>query len=159
MLLQAIVMPEQRFDQYLRSVDFIQRYIFPGGCLPSIASILNSAGRVSDLRLVHSEDFAPHYAETLRRWRDAFELQKENILQLGYSRQFIRLWRYYLCYCEAVFEERQVGVVQVQFDKPLCRRDPIRLSEWAAKTMDGKSVASNNSADADPNFSNEQDSR
>ena len=159
MLLQAIVMPEQRFSQYLRSVDFIQRYIFPGGCLPSIASILNSAGRVSDLRLVHSEDFAPHYAETLRRWRNAFELQQANILQLGYSPQFIRLWRYYLCYCEAVFEERQVGVVQIQFDKPLCRRDPIRLSEWAARTTDAGAGASKASAEADPRCSEGQDSR
>jgi cyclopropane-fatty-acyl-phospholipid synthase len=132
-LLQAIVMPEQRFEQYLRSVDFIQRYIFPGGCLPSIASVLDASGRSTDFRLVHAEDFAPHYAATLRHWKEGFESQKDSILKLGYSEQFVRLWRYYLCYCEAVFEERQVGVVHLQFDKPLTKRDPINLSAMASR--------------------------
>ncbi|MBL8828102.1 MAG: class I SAM-dependent methyltransferase [Planctomycetaceae bacterium] len=126
-VLQAIVMPERRFDAYLRSVDFIQRYVFPGGCLPSIAAALNSVGRASDLRFVHGEDFAPHYAETLRRWRLAFQAKLDDVRQQGYSEAFIRLWNYYLCYCEAVFEERYTGVVQLQFDKPQCRRDPIEI--------------------------------
>ncbi|MBN8628384.1 MAG: class I SAM-dependent methyltransferase [Planctomycetes bacterium] len=132
LLLQAIVMPERRYKGYLRSVDFIQKYVFPGGCLPSIAAMLESAGRTTDLRLVHVEDFAPHYAETLRRWRAAFEARLDEVRALGYSEQFIRLWRYYLCYCEALFEERYVGVVHAVFDKPLCRRDPIELSRAAA---------------------------
>jgi cyclopropane-fatty-acyl-phospholipid synthase len=132
LLLQAIVMPERRYAGYLKSVDFIQKYVFPGGCLPSIAAMLESAGRTTDLRLVHVEDFAPHYAETLRRWRAAFEARLDEVRDLGYSEQFIRLWRYYLCYCEALFEERYVGVVHVVFDKPLCRRDPIELSRAAA---------------------------
>jgi cyclopropane-fatty-acyl-phospholipid synthase len=131
-VLQAIVMPERRYKEYLGGVDFIQRYIFPGGCLPSTASMLESAGRTTDLRFVHAEDFAPHYAETLRGWRYAFWAQIESVREQGYSEQFIRLWNYYLCYCEAVFEERHVGVVQVQFDKPLCRRDPIQISDHAA---------------------------
>jgi cyclopropane-fatty-acyl-phospholipid synthase len=131
-VLQAIVMPDRGYDRYLRSVDFIQRYVFPGGCLPSPGAILSSVGRSTDLRLVHVEDFAPHYAETLRRWRRAFESQIAAVRGLGYSDEFIRLWRYYLCYCEAAFEERYVGVVQMQFDKPRCRRDPLDLSERAA---------------------------
>jgi cyclopropane-fatty-acyl-phospholipid synthase len=133
-VLQAIVMPERRYEEHLRCVDFIQRFIFPGGCLPSIAAILESVGRVSDLRLVHVEDFAPHYAETLRQWRSRFQERLEEVRQLGYSEQFIRLWNYYLCYCEAVFEERHIGIVQMQFDKPLCRRDPIELSTAASGT-------------------------
>lgn len=132
LVLQAIVMPERGYKQYLQRVDFIQRYIFPGGCLPSLAAILESAGRATDLRFVHAEDFAPHYAETLRRWRCSFIERLDDVRQQGYSEEFIRLWTYYLCYCEAVFEERHVGVLQIQFDKPLCRRDPIRLSERAA---------------------------
>ncbi len=131
-VLQAIVMPERRFDAYLRSVDFIQRYVFPGGCLPSIAAVLDSTGRSSDLRFVHGEDFAPHYSETLRRWRLAFHAKLDQVRQQGYSEAFIRLWDYYLCYCEAVFAERYVGVVQLQFDKPQCRRDPIEIGAASA---------------------------
>ncbi len=132
MVLQAIVMPEQQYKDYLNSVDFIQRYVFPGGCLPSVASMLESVGRATDLRFVHAEDFAPHYAETLRRWRRSFQDQIATIRDLGYPETLIRLWNYYLCYCEAAFEERTVGVVQIQFDKPRCRRDPLLLSRRAA---------------------------
>lgn len=134
LVLQAIVMPERGYSQYLRSVDFIQRYIFPGGCLPSLAAILESVGRATDLRLVHAEDFAPHYAETLRRWRRAFHENLDQSKELGYSEEFLRLWHYYLCYCEAAFEERYLGVMQLTFDKPMCRRDPLRLSAQAAAT-------------------------
>ena len=132
LLLQAIVMPESRHREYLRSVDFIQRYIFPGGCLPSVTSLMESLGRTSDLRLVHLEEFAPHYAETLRHWRRAFHEQRSDVRELGYSEEFIRLWNYYLCYCEALFEERHISVMQLQFDKQQCRQDPIHVSRRAA---------------------------
>lgn len=134
MVVQAIVMPEARHAEYLRSVDFIQKYIFPGGCLPSVASMLESVGRSTDLRLVHVEDFAPHYAETLRQWNRRFHLRLPEIRELGCTEEFIRLWRFYLCYCEALFEERHIGVVQLQFDKPACRRDPIDVSRWASES-------------------------
>lgn len=134
MMLQAIVMPEQGYSRYLKSVDFIQRYIFPGGCLPSLGSMLASAGRATDLRVVQVEDFAPHYAETLRRWRQAFHARLDEVRRLGYSAQFIRLWNYYLCYCEAAFDERAVGLVQVQLDKPLCRRESVALPAPAGAT-------------------------
>jgi cyclopropane-fatty-acyl-phospholipid synthase len=132
LVLQAIVMPERGYEQYLHSVDFIQRYVFPGGCLPSLAAILKAAGHATDLRFVHAEDFAPHYAETLRRWRSMFNERLDDVRKLGYSEEFIRLWKYYLCYSEAAFEERCIGVLQIQFDKPECRRDPVQLSERAA---------------------------
>lgn len=128
MLLQAIVMPECRYDSYLKSPDFIQRYVFPGGSLPSLEAMLASVGRTTDLRLVHVEDFAPHYAETLRRWRQGFWNRIDEVRKLGYSERFIRMWHYYLCYCEAVFEERHIGVLQIQWDKPECRRDA--LNSW-----------------------------
>lgn len=133
-VLQAIVIPERDHAAYLKSVDFIRRYVFPGGCLPSMASILMSMGRSTDLRLVHVEDLAPHYAETLRHWRRAFQSRQDEVRAMGYSEEFLRLWNYYLCYCEAGFEERYVGVVQMQFDKPECRRDPIELNTFAAAT-------------------------
>jgi cyclopropane-fatty-acyl-phospholipid synthase len=135
MVVQAIVMPESRYAQYTQNVDFIQRYIFPGGCLPSMAAILKSVGRTTDLRFVHAEDFAPHYAETLRRWRKTFVERLDDVRKLGYSNEFIRLWTYYLCYCEAAFEERHIGVMQIQFDKSRCRRDPIRIGTRAAERM------------------------
>lgn len=135
MMLQAILMPERRHEQYLKSVDFIQRYVFPGGCLPSMGSILDSVARATDLRLVNAEDFAPHYAETLRRWCAAFHERIDDVRQLGYSERFLRLWHYYLCYCEAVFEERYCGVMQIQFDKPRCRRDAIPASSTGRETM------------------------
>lgn len=134
MVVQAIVMPDSRYAEYTQNVDFIQRYIFPGGCLPSMAALLGSAGRTTDLRFVHAEDFAPHYAETLRRWRAAFSARLDDIRSLSYSERFLRLWTYYLCYCEAAFEERHIGVVQIQFDKPACRRDPARITWQAARS-------------------------
>lgn len=135
MLLQAIVMPERGYRQYLDSVDFIRRYVFPGGCLPSLASILESAGRTTRLRLVHLEDLAPHYAETLRRWRANLYERREEIRSRGYSEELLRLWEYYLCYCEAGFEERRVGVVQLVFDNYACRRDPLEVGLAAARSL------------------------
>lgn len=125
LMIQAILMPESRYASYLKSVDFIQRYVFPGGCLPSLGAILESVARTGDLRLVHAEDYAPHYAETLRRWRQTFLERQDEVLELGYPERLLRLWNYYLCYCEAVFEERHISLLQIQFDKPLCRRDAL----------------------------------
>ncbi len=107
--------------------------MFPGGCLPSLSAILDAVGRSSDLRFAHAEDFAPHYAVTLRRWRQNFTNRLSDVRRLGYSEELIRLWNYYLCYCEAAFEERQIGVLQIQLDKPACRRDPLHVSRRAAE--------------------------
>jgi cyclopropane-fatty-acyl-phospholipid synthase len=118
MLLQAIVIPDERFEQYRRSVDFIQRYIFPGGCLPSVGAIRDSAGKSGDLRLCGLEEITPHYAETLARWRRRFTANLEQVRTLGFSEEFIRMWHYYLCYCEGGFRERAIGDVQVLLAKP-----------------------------------------
>lgn len=135
LVIQAIVMPEQGYRSYLNSVDFIQHYVFPGGCLPTVGAMLDAAGCASNLRMTHLEDFAPHYAETLRRWRKAFENQISEVRNLGYGEEFLRLWNYYLCYCEAAFEERSTGVVQIQFDKPGCLRDPLQIGERATISL------------------------
>ena len=155
MLLQVIVMPEKSHGRYLKSVDFLQRHLFPGGCLPSLASMLQSAGRASDFRFVHAEDLAPHYAETLRRWRASFGSQLHQIRQLGYSERLIRLWNYYLCYCEAAFEERYIGLLQIQFDKPKCRRDPIDITERAARrtTSTGRPETVRTKRESKPQYS------
>lgn len=121
-VLQGIVMPDRRYAQYLKSVDFIQKYVFPGGCLPSMGAMLDSTARVTDFRFIYSEDFGPNYAQTLREWRKRFHEHLDQVKALGYPDRFIRLWNYYLSYCEAAFDEHYTGVVQVQFDKPQCRR-------------------------------------
>jgi cyclopropane-fatty-acyl-phospholipid synthase len=125
MLLQAITMTDQVFDRHKRSVDFIKRYIFPGSCIPSIAAMSSSIARVSDLKLFHLEDITPHYARTLRTWRERFFANIDKVRGLGYPETFIRMWDYYLSYCEAGFSERYLGDVQMLLTKPLCRRPPI----------------------------------
>lgn len=123
--LQAIIIPDQRYATYVRSVDFIQRYIFPGGCLPSLGALTASLGRVSDLQLVHLEDFAEHYARTLQKWRARYHGNMEKIRELQLSESFLRLWDYYLAYCEGAFREKQIGVSQLILQKPGNRRPPL----------------------------------
>ncbi len=117
-VMQAIVMPEQRYGAYCRSVDFIQKYIFPGGFLPSLAAIQQSVGRTTSFRLQSIEDMSPHYAQTLMHWREAFLDRIDEVRSLGFDERFIRMWEYYLCYCEAGFRESAVRVVQIVWDKP-----------------------------------------
>ena len=125
MLLQAITMTDQVFDQHKRNVDFIKRYIFPGSCIPSIAAMSRSIARASDLKLFDLEDITPHYARTLRTWRERFFANIDKVRDLGLPETFIRMWDYYLSYCEAGFTERYLGDVQMLLTKPLCRRPPI----------------------------------
>ena len=120
MLIQAITIPDQRFEQYSRSVDFIQKYIFPGGALPSIGAMQQSTSG-TDLRLVDLADFASHYARTLREWRDRFFARRDEILSLSFDERFLRMWEYYFCYCEAAFAERATGVAHLVFAKPEAR--------------------------------------
>jgi cyclopropane-fatty-acyl-phospholipid synthase len=118
MLLQAIVFPDQQYERYRRSVDFIQKYIFPGGCLPSLGEICRSIGRTSEFRISHLEDITPHYAETLARWRQRFQTEIDRIRNLGFNDEFIRTWDFYFCYCEGGFRERAIGDVQILLTKP-----------------------------------------
>lgn len=127
MLLQAIVIKDQFFAAHRHSADFIRRHIFPGGCLPSVTALCEAMTAASDLRLVHLEEMSEHYAETLRRWRRRFWEQIDVARRLGYNERFLRKWDYYLHYCEAAFEERQVNVVQMLLAKPGCRLDPLAL--------------------------------
>jgi cyclopropane-fatty-acyl-phospholipid synthase len=131
MLLQAITIADAVYPRHKRSVDFIKRYIFPGSCIPSRAAMCEAMARATDLTLVHLEDLTPHYARTLREWRQRFFANIEKVRALGYSDTFIRMWDYYLCYCEGGFEERYLGDVQMLMAKPFCRSKPIlpRLRE------------------------------
>ena len=122
--IQAITITDNLFHESKDFIDFIKQYIFPGSCIPSI-SALCSAASSSDIKLFHLEDITPHYARTLKEWRTNFLQNKRRVKNLGFTNPFIRLWLFYLCYCEGGFIERQIGNVQMVFTKPLCRRDPI----------------------------------
>ncbi|HEA50797.1 SAM-dependent methyltransferase [Marinobacter antarcticus] len=117
-LVQAINMPEQRYQRALKNVDFIQRFIFPGSFIPSFGAILESVRAQSNLVLTHSEDTGFHYARTLRDWCLRFMGQSEQLESLGYDQTFRRLWHFYFSYCEAGFSERAIGVSQLVFAKP-----------------------------------------
>ena len=106
----------------MRSTDFIQQYIFPGGCLPSVGQIMQSLGRKTDLKVIHLDDLAPHYARTLASWRQNLHQHREQIQSLGshYGDQFLRLWDFYFSYCEGAFLERSIGSVQMLLTKPRC---------------------------------------
>jgi cyclopropane-fatty-acyl-phospholipid synthase len=125
MLLQTITIADQQYNAARRSVDFIRRYIFPGSTIPSVTAIAQAITRASDLRLVHLEDIGPHYARTLREWRDRFAANQAKIRALGYPAAFLRLWEFYFCYCEGGFEERVLGDAQMLFVKPGNRRAPL----------------------------------
>lgn len=117
-VIQTITIANERFEQYREGTDFIQQYIFPGGMLPSPA-VLETQVTAAGFSLEHHEDFGPDYAETLRRWRNAFEASLPDIVLQGFDASFIRLWRFYLCYCEAAFDEAATGVVHLRVRKPL----------------------------------------
>ena len=118
MLLQAITIGEQDFDYHKNHVDFIRKYVFPGGCLPSVAALSQSVGRVTNMRMLHQQDITPHYVKTLQHWRFEFMNKLDKVKSLGYDDAFIRLWHFYLCYCEAAFAERRVHNVHLIYGKP-----------------------------------------
>jgi cyclopropane-fatty-acyl-phospholipid synthase len=125
MLLQAITIRDQFYDRARRSVDFIKRFIFPGSFIPSMKALADSIARATDLKVFHVEDIGPHYARTLRLWRERLLARRAEIRAQGYPESFVRMWEYYLCYCEGGFEERQLGDVQMLLTKPRSRRPAI----------------------------------
>ncbi len=124
-LIQAITITDQRFEAAKNSVDFIQRYIFPGSNIPSVTAMLANTTKVSDLRLFDFEDIGPHYATTLAAWRDNFFSKIGAVRALGYSEEFIKMWEFYFCYCEGGFAERVLGNAHLLFVKPENRRYSI----------------------------------
>lgn len=125
MLLQAITIREQRYEQAKSSVDFIQRYIFPGGALPSVQKMLEIVGKDTDMNMMHMEDFGLHYAKTLRLWHENFRRAHGRLTELGYDEYFLRLWEFYLCYCEGGFLERSIGTAQLLLAKPAAMPAPL----------------------------------
>jgi cyclopropane-fatty-acyl-phospholipid synthase len=118
MLLQAITINDQRYDEYRKSIDFINKYIFPGGCLPSIAVISQHVAQSTDMMIDNVQDIGLHYARTLHDWRVNFDNQWHDIKVHGYDEQFQRLWHYYFSYCEGAFIERVISTHHVVARKP-----------------------------------------
>lgn len=131
MLLQGITMPDQRYARYLKASDFIQEYVFPGSCCPALSAMLNAVSSHTDLRVAHLEDIGLHYARTLHTWNQRFDARADEVRALGYPERFMRMWRYYLAYCEAGFAERYTGTVQLLLEKPK-RRATAVLGELPA---------------------------
>jgi len=117
-LIQAITIEDHRYEQALHAVDFIQRHVFPGSFIPSLQAILDAKARVSDLALIEACDFGLSYGRTLAAWRERFQAQLPAVRALGFDDRFIRLWDYYLAYCEGGFRERSIGVAHLVFSKP-----------------------------------------
>lgn len=117
MVIQAITMPEQRYERYRRSVDFIQKHVFPGAHLPSVGAMQHAVSQRTRLELIDALQFPESYARTLHQWRAAYLGRLDEVRQLGFDDRFILMWEYYLCYCEGAFLERAVGVGQYVWEK------------------------------------------
>ena len=114
-LIQAITIEDARYQKALHSIDYIKRYIFPGSFIPCI-SVLTQTASEHQLRLKHLEDIGQSYAETLTHWRERFLTAREQVLMLGFDDEFIRMWDFYLCYCEGGFREGVISDVHLLFE-------------------------------------------
>ena len=117
-LIQAITIKDQRYSKAIQSVDFIQKYIFPGSCIPSITAIQNSLTNSTDLVINDIRDIGHHYARTLADWRKRFLKNKKEIRKLGFDDKFLRMWLFYFAYCEGGFEEKVISDIHLHITKP-----------------------------------------
>lgn len=122
LLIQAITIADQRYSMYRKGVDFIQRYIFPGGCLPSVSEMCRHLKEQTDMTLTNLQDYGQHYGHTLHLWAARFQQLEPALKDLGYSRDFHRLWAFYFAYCEGAFREGSISLVHFAADKPGARR-------------------------------------
>ncbi len=125
MLLQSITISDQRYGKAKNAVDFIQRYIFPGGCLPSNSVIASHVARDTDMQIIGLEDITRDYAMTLAHWRQRFLVNAREIAGQGFNEEFIRMWDYYLAYCQGGFMERVIHTAQFLLAKPECQLQPL----------------------------------
>lgn len=125
LLIQGITIDERLYARAIRSVDFIQRFIFPGSCIPSVGALIQASARASDLGLIHLDDIGAHYPPTLRGWRHNLLSRGRDLWQAGITPEFLRLWEFYLCYCEGGFRERAISTVHLLFCKSDWRPEPV----------------------------------
>src|SRR6185312_9322826 len=115
---QVITSPDSRYDSLRKGVDWIQKHIFPGTLLPSVAALNAAISRTGELNIMGLKEFGLHYAETLKIWREKFNEQLNEVKKLGFDDKFIRKWNYYLSYCEAAFAMRNIYVMQMVYSRP-----------------------------------------
>jgi cyclopropane-fatty-acyl-phospholipid synthase len=120
-LVQAITIEDHRYEQAVGAVDYIKRFIFPGSFIPSVSAMLAAKTRATDLALIHQEDFGQSYARTLQTWRERFMAQLPQVRAQGFDERFIRMWLFYLAYCEGGFRERAIGVSHLLMARPGAR--------------------------------------
>ena len=126
-LIQGITIDERFYERAKHSVDFIQHFIFPGSCIPSVSVLTQASAKVGDLGLIHLEDIGAHYAPTLRAWRRNIGAKLSEIKALGYQSEFLRLWDFYLSYCEGGFLERSISTVHMLLCKPGWRPHSVHI--------------------------------
>lgn len=116
-LFQAITIADKFYPTYKNEVDFIQKHIFPGGCLPSIQEIMNNTAKYSNLQLLDAFSFGNDYVKTIDIWNERVNQSSSEVLTLGFDRRFLRMWHYYLMYCKAGFLQNHINVFQLLFEK------------------------------------------
>ena len=120
-LIQAITIRDQRYKQAVKTVDFIQKYIFPGSCIPSIDIIQSTITKHTDLIISDLENINVHYAKTLTLWQKSFNKNSKKIMSLGFDERFMKMWNYYFSYCAGGFHERAINDFHILLSKPLNR--------------------------------------
>jgi cyclopropane-fatty-acyl-phospholipid synthase len=134
LVIQVITIPDQLYDRYRRGMDWIRKYIFPGGHLPSLGAIQGAIGRETSFVVEHLEDIGRHYATTLRRWRVRFWRRIDEVRALGFDDRFARMWSFYLATCEAAFADRKLGTLQLVLSRSGEQLEPI---SWSAALSAG----------------------
>jgi cyclopropane-fatty-acyl-phospholipid synthase len=134
LVLQVITMPDSRYEEYRKSCDWIQKYIFPGAVCPSLTAIVDAATRGSGLQVDSARNIGFHYARTLRLWKDRLLLERDKVLALGFPESFLRRWEYYFSYCEAGFATRTLGVQHLVLMRP-CAAGAADAAAWNAREL------------------------
>ena len=131
-VIQTITIPDERYDAARKCVDFIKKYVFPGSCIPSIGILREAMANTSDLKLTHLEEFGTHYATTLNHWAANLHENRERVMARGYPKELLRLWDFYLAYCEGGFIERNIGLAQIEVRRAGCNDTPLALEPIGA---------------------------
>ena len=121
--IQAITIEDHRYESAVNTIDFIKRFIFPGSFIPALSVIMNSIARKTDFRLEAFEEIGSSYSQTLAVWRERFLAKRADILAMGYSEEFVRLWQFYFCYCEGGFRQKSIGAAQLCFTRSANTRE------------------------------------
>jgi cyclopropane-fatty-acyl-phospholipid synthase len=124
-VIQTITIPDERYESARKCVDFIKKYVFPGSCIPSIGVLRETMRQRSALELTHFEELGPHYATTLKHWAENLDDNRERVLERGYPSELLRLWDFYLAYCEGGFIEHNIGLAQIEIRQPGCTDAPL----------------------------------